>query len=289
MPSRAGCQHNEKMIMQSADRMAFGGPQVPSDLLLGGYVIYACIGGRFELTVDDAAMSCRHIAIIPPYTKHSVTGPANLRSILIEAETVSPEILRDRRFSGREGAEMARLIDAAFERSRLGSFDVRKDSFDLYFFGERLPQRDLDPRVVHVLGRLLDAGSGTLSEVPSLAREVGLSPSRLRHLFCEQVGVSIRSFRAWKRLRNTICLALEETNLLELAMAAGYADSTHLCHTVKLYFGEQPTFVRSHWRDSDFLQLETSEFPVPGRPANDGLGGARADAPTALAPPEASR
>lgn len=289
MPSRAGCQHNGKMIMQSADRMAFGGPQVPSELLLGGYAIYTCIGGHFELTVDGATRSCRYIAIVPPYTKHSVTGPANLRSVLVEAETVSPDILRDRRFSGRDGAEMAGRIDAAFERWKLGSFDVRQDSFDLFFFGERLPQRDLDPRVVHVLGRILDARDGTLCEVPSLAREVGLSPSRLRHLFCEQVGVSIRSFRAWKRLRNTICLALEETNLLELAMAAGYADSTHLCHTVKLYFGEQPTFVRSHWRDSDFLQLESSEFPVPCRPANDGLGEARADALMAFSSPDASR
>jgi len=275
MPSNAGCHDSDKMIMQSADRMAFGGPQVPSQLLLGGYVVYSCADGDFELTVDGTTRVCRYMEIVPPYTKHSVTGPANLRSILVEAETVSPEILKDGRFSGGQGAELAKRIDHGFENWKAGRFDSGLDSFDLFFFGERLPLRNLDSRVVHVVGRILDTMDDTPIEVSTLAQDVSLSPSRLRHLFCEQVGVSIRSFRAWKRLRNTICLALEETNLLELAMAAGYADSTHFCHSVKLYFGEQPTFVRSHWRDSDFLQLPSSEFPVPCHPANDRLGEAR--------------
>lgn len=275
MASGAERHDDENMIMLSGDRMAFGGPQVPSDLLLGGYVVYSSLDGPFELTVDGVSSIHHFTAIIPPYVKHSVAvGSPNLRSILIESETVAPDIIDDERFNGTgPGARaMAQRIDSGFLRWKEGQFDAEQSSFDLFFFGERLQRRKLDPRVVQVLGRINNERDGLPSEMSALAGEVKLSPSRLRHLFCEQVGVSIRSYRAWKRLRNSICLALRETSLLQLAMAAGYADSTHLCHSVKLYFGEQPTFVTSHWRNANFLQIDTSEFGGLCEPANDRLG-----------------
>ena len=271
MASAAGSHDDEYMIMLSGDRMAFGGPQVPSNLLLGGYVIYSCVDGPFELTIEGVCTTRRFAAIVPPYTKHSVVGPASLRSILVEAETVAPEIVDDERFNGESARDLAQRIDTGFIRWKEGKFNSQRDSFDLFFFGERLQRRQLDARVVHVLNCISNTKDGSPSEIGAMASDVALSPSRLRHLFCEQVGVSIRSYRAWKRLRNAICLALEESNLLQLAMAAGYADSTHLCHSVKLYFGEQPTFVWTHWRNANFLQIDTSEFAALGTPANDML------------------
>jgi len=271
MASGAAPPDQQNMILLSRDRMAFAGPQVASHLLLGGYVIYSCVDGPFELTVEGVTNSCRYVAIVPPFAKHSVSGPSSLRSILIEAETVAPELLDDPRFCSGSGLakDLAKRIDAGFDRWRAGKFNSSVVSIDLFFFGERLPRRPLDERIVRVLSRINNALDAPPDEIETLARDVALSPSRLRHLFGEQVGISIRSYRAWKRLRNAICLALRENNLLELAMAAGYADSTHLCHTVKLYFGEQPTFVWTHWRNANFLQLDTSEFPALGAPAND--------------------
>ncbi len=133
-------------------------------------------------------------------------------------------------------------------------------SFDLFFFGERLPYRKLDRRIAVAAHRIRTTTEGHESKTSAIARDVALSPSRLRHMFSEQVGAPMRSFRYWKRLRNAIQIALQKSNILELAMAAGYADSTHLCHAVKLYFGVQPSFVCSHWRRATFIRADTREY-----------------------------
>src|SRR2546430_1470506 len=83
------------------------------------------------------------------------------------------------------------------------------------------PPRRLDDRIRRAVDLIRDLPSARVSRTPSIAREVVLSPSRLRHLFGEQVGVPIRRYRAWKRLRNSIQIASQEPNLLTLAMAAG--------------------------------------------------------------------
>jgi len=279
MASGSSDDKQEYMIMLSGDRMAFGGPQVPSGLKLGGYTVYSCVDGAFDLTVDGVRSTHQFTAIVPPFSRHSISGPASLRSILVEAETVAPDFAGQASFrdGGSASLAMARRIELGFSHWQDGKFDSQTDSFDLLFFGERLPHRQLDPRVVRVLQAINTARDRQPCEIDAMARDVALSLSRLRHLFCEQVGISIRSYRAWKRLRNAICLALEESNLLQLAMAAGYADSTHLCHSVKLYFGEQPTFVWTHWRNAKFVQVKTCEFAALGAPANDMPGRQPAD------------
>jgi AraC-like DNA-binding protein len=260
------------MIMMSRDRMAFGGPQVPSELLLGGYVVYAAVEGRFSVAMNGVASEHEGLLVVPPFCKHSVKGPPGLRSILVEAETVSPDLLQDPRLrpGSAKGRAWARRIDEAFRLWQAGALDDYKGSIDLFFFGERLPRREMEDRVAAVAERIAQGPDEPENATAVLARAVGLSPSRLRHLFCEQVGAPIRTYRAWKRLRNAIHHALLEPNLLQLAMAAGYADATHLCHSVKTFFGEPPTFVYSHWRSANFLQTGTSESGFAVEAANDG-------------------
>lgn len=251
------------MIVMSRERMAFVGPQVQSELILGGYVIYASTGQPLRLMIDDVESEKSFLAIVPPYTKHSLTAAhEHVRSILIEAETVSPDLLRDPRFvsGGSEARSLATRIEKSFQSWKpTGAYNQETDAFDLFWFGERLPPRELEKRVSLVANRIRVAPDAAENDTSAIAKSVALSPSRLRHLFCEQVGVPIRRFRAWKRLRNVIRIAFEEPNILKVAMAAGYADATHLCHSVRLYFGEQPTFVCAHWRrelcDSADLRL----------------------------------
>ena len=252
----------ENMIVMSRDRMAFGGPQVTSELVLGGYVIYVSMDEPFFLTIDRTCSRRAFLAIVPPYAKHSVTGPRNLRSILIEAETVSPDFLRDRRFvrGGCEARSWAMKIEDSFQRWQTSANDEDTGSFDLFFFRERLPYRKLDKRMAIAAGRVRTAPDGRDSTTFALAKDAALSPSRFRHMFSDQIGVPIRSFRAWKRLRNAIQISHQNSNILQLAMAAGYADATHLCHAVRLYFGEQPSFVCSHWRRATFIHADTQEY-----------------------------
>lgn len=245
----------ENMIMMSQDRMAYSGPQVQSDVILGGYTIYASTEQPFPIIIDNVYTEKNFLTIVPPYTKHSLGDTHNVRSILVEAESASPEILYDDRFHSGEyrAREWAEQIEGSFQRWQTGTFNHETNSFDMFFLGEKLPPRKLDKRVDLAVNRVRVSPDGLDSDISAIAEDVSLSPSRLRHLFREQIGVPIRSFRSWKRIRNAIQLALQEPNILELAMAAGYADSTHLCHSAKFHFGKQPKFMCSIWRNATFF------------------------------------
>ena len=72
------------------------------------------------------------------------------------------------------------------------------------------------------------------------ARLTGLSFSRFVHLFKEEIGMTFRSFCAWKRARSVLPSMTADCNLTELALQAGYPDSTHFSHSIRRIFGYRP-------------------------------------------------
>jgi AraC family transcriptional regulator of arabinose operon len=101
----------------------------------------------------------------------------------------------------------------------------------------------LDPRIVRCMRRM-DADFDCSFD--QLARELDLSPSRLSHLFTEELGVPFRSYIAWSRL----VLAWEmvalqpQMKLTDIAHAWGFSDSSHMARAFHLSIGCTPTFMR---------------------------------------------
>ncbi len=248
-------------IIMSPDRLVYSGPPARGEITLGGYAIYVCTGRPIGVTIGKTTTETLSFAIVPPFTRHTVHSGARVRIILAETESVSPELLKDERFQG--GTDSSRAwasqIEDAFKRWESAPATAEIPSIDMFFLGERLPPRRLDDRIRRAVDVIRDAPSSRSSRTPTIAKEVSLSPSRLRHLFGEQVDVPIRRYRAWKRLRNSIQIASQEPNLLTLAMAAGYADASHMCNSMKLYLGEQPSFIRAHWRKATVVQTNLIE------------------------------
>lgn len=89
----------------------------------------------------------------------------------------------------------------------------------------------MDPRIFRVLA-LLDTPTGVLSPVSDIAAGVNLSPSRLRHLFREQVATSLGCYVRARRLRLAEEL-LRSTfmSVKEIAAATGFADQSHFVRT----------------------------------------------------------
>jgi AraC-like DNA-binding protein len=106
--------------------------------------------------------------------------------------------------------------------------------------GSDSAERVYDPRISRVLGALKQR----FPEAPStseLAAEVGLSEGRLIRLFGSQVGVPLRRYVLWLRLRQVVfCLAAGE-NLTAAAHEAGFADSAHLTRVFRDMFGVAPS------------------------------------------------
>lgn len=82
--------------------------------------------------------------------------------------------------------------------------------------------------------------NSTSEELQQIAH---LSASRLQHLFKQQVGLPLRRYRLWLRIRRVIEQALTYHNLTEAAVSAGFTDSAHFSRIFKEMLGVPPSAI----------------------------------------------
>lgn len=119
--------------------------------------------------------------------------------------------------------DVGRLCDAVLER-----FSAARSA----------PQ--LDRRVRQVMDRI-NAELDSPPSLDALADAVGISASRLRHMFVEQVGLPTSRYVLWMRLRAALVAALEGASMAESAQVAGFSDAAHFTRTCRQMFGLPPT------------------------------------------------
>ena len=100
----------------------------------------------------------------------------------------------------------------------------------------RVDRAPVDPRIVETASLLSQHAADKLM-LAELAERVGVSESRLMHLFKAEVGVPIRRFRLWERMRLLTEHVAAGDSLTMAALAAGFADSAHLSHGFRGMFG----------------------------------------------------
>ncbi|WP_147123999.1 helix-turn-helix transcriptional regulator, partial [Nocardia neocaledoniensis] len=85
-----------------------------------------------------------------------------------------------------------------------------------------------------------------------LAARVGLSGSRLSHVFTEHVGLPYAAWRRWTRLHQAFAVVRAGGSLTEAAHTAGFADSAHLTRTCRDLIGITPTeaLIATGWRQA---------------------------------------
>jgi AraC family transcriptional regulator of arabinose operon len=106
----------------------------------------------------------------------------------------------------------------------------------------------LDPRVAAVVERIGELRGEPVS-VAALARDVGLSPSRLAHLFKQQVGSSIIETAVAARLRQAArLLAFTDYPVAAVAHEAGFQSAFYFSRQFKAYYGQSPSAYRSALR-----------------------------------------
>jgi AraC-like DNA-binding protein len=90
-------------------------------------------------------------------------------------------------------------------------------------------------------------------DLAQLSQAAGLSPRQMRHAFARDVGLPMRAYLRWKRVRRAIAAVEAGANLTHAAAAAGFADSAHLSRVFREQFGMVPSRgLRSiRWRTLD--------------------------------------
>lgn len=118
-----------------------------------------------------------------------------------------------------------------------------------------------DPRIERALAMLQENPNYPLKD---LAGAIGLSYDRMSHLFAEVVGLPLRSYLLWLKIHAAALLRGSGLTLTEIADAAGFNDSAHLCNTWQQAFGKSPSSFFVH---ADYIKVHTAKqvkerFPI---------------------------
>jgi AraC-like DNA-binding protein len=100
---------------------------------------------------------------------------------------------------------------------------------------------------------------------------VNLSESRLVHLFTEGMGVSLRTYIHWLRMRDVLYAIAGGESLTLAAHRAGFSDLSHLTRKFRDMFGEPPSKLIGHVADGSLRFVHR----MPGSSKHGAIDGPR--------------
>jgi len=261
----AKVRESDHLMLITPERVFYAGLLGrPRERCPGSGHIYLALRGNLHLTTDSGHIS-GEIIVTLPNQRHTITSDyRTVIVIVLEPESIPDGVLESLalRLRGPDQAAFARKILAAYTQLRQRPYsNITAAELDEMCFGEALPRRTLDPRVMRAIARI-ERFSGEPMTAASCAAEAGLSASRFLHLFKEETGISFRSFRAWKRARHLLHFANQDLNLAHLAQDIGYPDSTHFSHSIRRFYGLKPRAIFMGSRDLAIYNNEQAAVEV---------------------------
>lgn len=184
--------------------------------------------------------------VIAPDAAHAFEGTGLVAHLFVASDgKAGREILRvlcqDSSLAAIQGAllgDFPARLRTAFEAAQRSDDALKAlcNRFIAQLAGQADDARALDPRIANMIAWVNARLDQTLS-LRDVTKVAGLSPSRTRHLFVEQTGLSLRTYLLWLRLERAVERFAHGASLTEAAHAAGFADSAHLSRTFRRMFG----------------------------------------------------
>jgi len=231
--------------------------------LHASHEVKVCVAlrGSFRLrTGHDARWLTCQAAIIPPGQLHQLDG----RGAQLSLFYFPPEIHRAQRvvYSGRPAHPVPPELLARFAPRLRRYLDDGCDTGEaaeicLSFTDELIAATGsrvfLDGRIAETLASF-QAAPDHLFTAAQISAAVALSPGRLAHLFRAQIGMPVREYLLYRRLRRAVLRMAGADSLTQAAHEAGFADSSHLSRTFRRTVGLAPS---SLTRNSRFFRVGT--------------------------------
>jgi AraC family transcriptional regulator len=212
------------------------------------HALQVCIGvsGSFRLRSGATApWRAYRGAVVLSDRPHQLDGQGSRLALLY----LDPESTLARRITqlpARGGIFAVRTATVESLRSRLSGFIEAEPTACLCEeLLEALVSKDnllvpMDGRLASAI-ELLRGAPGRRMPIAELATAVGLSPSRLAHLFRADTGLPVRRYLLWLRLGDALQQLTHGASLTAAAHAAGFADSAHLSRTFRAMLGIAPS------------------------------------------------
>jgi len=189
-----------------------------------------------------------HTALVMPHEPHQFDGnEQSVAQLFVEPETAQGRALLERH----GGSQIVSLDDGLSEQVRQTlhlAYAARVSDEALVAAGRKAvtllsgsdPALQVDPRITRAIEWMRERLHSTVS-LAEAARIAHLSPSRFRHLFMAQTGISFRGYLLWVRVKSAVGTAMSGVSWTDAAQAWGFADSAHLSRTCRRMFGIAPS------------------------------------------------
>jgi AraC family transcriptional regulator len=187
-------------------------------------------------------------AIVTPHRPHRFDGCGQrMAMIFVEPETAQGRALMER-YAPADIADLERdtvqaLVDplrTAYAAGAQNEVLIAMAQHVVAALAGHVPcVGSVDPRISRAIAWVRARLNAPVS-LKDAAGVANLSPSRFRHLFVAQTGVSFRAYLLWARVETAVGAAMSGQSWTAAAQQAGFADSAHLSRTCRRMFGFAP-------------------------------------------------
>ena len=203
-------------------------------------------GQPFKLTAEKRAQWSNACAIRPMVTR--ALQADDVRIVVFQIEPSNPLFPRFRRIASSGVLPLERKSFDRFNEQLNAAYcgtlpaSDASELFDVVaeVAMKQIPRvRPIDKRVAQIVELLWREPDTALNE---LAARVGLSYFRLSHLFADNMGITLRTYQQWRKLRKAISLSKHNYSLAELAAASGFADAAHFSRAFTQLHAAPPSY-----------------------------------------------
>lgn len=205
--------------------------------------------GELRFRTRIAGWTLYRSCVVPTDLPHAFDGPnITVAHIFVEPESTTGKRLLEEYGSRRNITHVppeisARASDRLFTawkqtRKPDAMIAAAQDALRL-IGGAEPPRRTTDERVLAAI-QAIRARLDSEVTLTAVASDVHISPSRLRHLFVEETGLTFRSFVLWQRLQRVFAM-MTAASMTDAAHAAGFSDAAHMTRTFRRMLGIAPT------------------------------------------------
>jgi len=214
---------------------------------------------EFEIDVEGQSLSCSGI-IINSNAVHRLKGEGHPLMLLLMDSTSDMAASFKGYLEGRKYHEFSPEMMNTIREFVLRVYPGVKDTSGyLIFLGQLMKllgvehenTATVDPRIREFIQLIKDCTDSEHS-VSLYARQLGLSNSRLSHLFKENTGISLSGYMLLHKLQKATYFIFKGLSITDAAMAAGFDSPSHLAATSKRLLGMT---AKDICKNSVFLQV----------------------------------